>query len=160
MIRRLGLLVALSLVVALGACKRDEPAPPSPLAKLAKACAHDSEVSCPRPILTVDDLAASTRYFRDALGFTIDWQYGEPPDFASVSRGDGVLFLCQRCQGHPGGWVMMFVRDIDRLHDELRERGARIKMPPTDMPWGLREMNVADLDGNVLRFGSGIEDDD
>jgi uncharacterized glyoxalase superfamily protein PhnB len=56
--------------------------------------------------------------------------------------------------------VMMFVRDIDRLHDELRERGARIEMPPTDMPWGLREMNVADLDGNVLRFGAGIKDDD
>jgi uncharacterized glyoxalase superfamily protein PhnB len=37
------------------------------------------------------------------------------------------------------------------------KRGARIKMPPTDMPWGVREMKVADRDGNVLRFGSAIE---
>ncbi|HEU5058102.1 MAG TPA: glyoxalase superfamily protein [Kofleriaceae bacterium] len=155
MIHRLVIAAALAALAA--GCKRTSEPAASPLATLAKAC-HDSEISCPRPIFTVDDLAASTRYYRDALGFKIDWVYGEPPDFGSVSRGDGVLFLCQRCQGQPGAWTMMFARDVDQLHDDFVERGARVKMPPTDMPWGLREMNVADLDGNILRFGSGIDD--
>lgn len=148
----------LMVVVGLVGCGKKSEEAPSPLAELARKCAHDAEVSCSHPIFTVDDLQASTRYYREALGFGLDWEYGDPPDFASVSRGDGVFFLCQGCQAQPGAWVMLFVRDIDRLHRELRERGARIKMPPTDMPWGLREMQVADLDGNVLRFGGRIPD--
>ena len=149
----------LVVVVAVGlvGCGREEKAP-APLAKLAAACAHDSELSCPRPILTVRNLAASTRYYREKLGFKLDWEYGDPPDFASVSRGEGVFFMCQDCQGHPGAWAMLFARDVDRLHDEFRKKGAEIRMAPTDMPWGLREMHVADPDGNILRFGSGIDD--
>jgi uncharacterized glyoxalase superfamily protein PhnB len=53
---------------------------------------------------------------------------------------------------------MIFARDVDQLHAELRERHALIRQPPTNMPWGLREMQVADPDGNVIRFGTGIED--
>lgn len=33
-------------------------------------------------------------------------------------------------------------------------RGARIRVPPTNYPWGAREVHVFDLDGHVLRFGS------
>jgi len=29
-----------------------------------------------------------------------------------------------------------------------------VRMSPKDMPWGLREMHVADPYGNVIRFGS------
>jgi catechol 2,3-dioxygenase-like lactoylglutathione lyase family enzyme len=155
---RTPLVIAL-IATGLAGCGRSEGKAPSPMAQAAKACLHhDSEVSCPRPILTVDDLAASVRYYRDKLGFKLDWEYGEPPDFASVSRGDGVLFMCQRCQGHPGAWMMLFTRDVDKLHDELRKRGATIKMAPRDQPWGMREMQVSDPDGNVLRFGSAIRD--
>ena len=35
---------------------------------------------------------------------------------------------------------------------ELRRRGADIRQPPTTFEWGVREMNVADLDGHRLRF--------
>lgn len=152
-------LTAAAIALGLAACgKHDRPAP-TPIAEAARACLqHDAEISCPRPILTVADLSASTRYYRDKLGFRLDWEYGEPPDFASVSRGDGVLFMCQGCQGHPGAWTMLFARDVDKLHDELAKRGAIIRMPPTEMPWGLREMHVSDPDGNVLRFGSSGHD--
>lgn len=146
-------------LVALRSCRGDDTR--SSFAATARACTDAStELSCPRPIFTVDDLAASLRYYRDALGFRIDWTHGDPADFASVSRGQANLFLCQRCQGHPGAWSMMFTPDVDRLHEELRRRGADIRTAPTDMPWGLREMNVADPDGNVLRIGTGIDDDD
>lgn len=129
-----------------------------PLVALAKACAHDSELSCPRPILSVASLRASQRYYREALGYHVDWEHGDPPDFGSVSRGDSVFFLCQGCQGMPGAWTMIFTRNVDRLHDEFVRRKAIIKMPPTNMPWGMREMQVADPDGNVMRFGSAIEE--
>ena len=66
-----------------------------------------------------------------------------------------MIFMCQGCQAPRGAWTMVFASNIDRLHEELVGRKAIIKMPPTDMPWGLREMHVADPDGNVIRFGSG-----
>src|SRR5688572_7185134 len=146
--------IAVAVALTLVGCKE---ARRSPLAEAAATCAHDPDVSCARPIFNVHDLRASQRYYRDALGFKVDWDYGEPPTFGSVSRGHGVIFLCQGCQGTPGVWAMMFVPDVDKLHEELRRREAKIRMPPTDMPWGLREMHVADLDGNVLRFGCGSD---
>ena len=114
-------------------------------------------MSCARPIFNVRDLRASQRYYREALGFKVDWDHGDPPDFGSDSRGEGVLFMCQGCQGRPGTWVMIFTRDVDRLHEELVRNKAIIQMPPPDMPWGLREMQVADPDGNVIRFASAID---
>ncbi|MEJ7602898.1 MAG: bleomycin resistance family protein [Kofleriaceae bacterium] len=145
-------LMLVCLVLAIG-CK-DEPRRATPLAELARACKDDGELSCARPIFNVHSLRASQAYYRDALGFKLDWDHGDPPDFGSVSRGDTQLFMCQGCQGTPGAWMMVFARDVDKLHAELVERKAVIRMPPTDMPWGLREMHVSDPDGNVLRFGS------
>jgi catechol 2,3-dioxygenase-like lactoylglutathione lyase family enzyme len=133
----------------------------SPLHELARVCHDDdAEMSCARPIFNVSDLRASQRYYRDVLGFKIDWEDGDPPDFTSVSRANAVLFMCQHCQGTPGAWSMVIVRDVDALHREITARRALIRMPPRDMPWHLREMHVSDLDGNVIRFGSGIEHDD
>lgn len=130
-----------------------------PLLEAARECSRGGELECPRPILRVTDLHAAQHYYRDALGFKIDWEHGEPADFGSVSRSNVVLFMCQNCQSSPGIWVFTFTHDVDRLHEEFVERHARIRMPPTNMAWGLREMQVEDPDGNVLRFASPIEHD-
>jgi hypothetical protein len=130
------------LALGLAGCKRTGERN-DPLVETAKACARHGELSCPRPILHVRSLRASQRYYRDALGFKIDWEHGDPPDFGSVS---------------PGSWMMIFTANVDRLHREIAGKGAIIKLPPTNMPWGMREMQVADPDGNVIRFGSAIEE--
>jgi catechol 2,3-dioxygenase-like lactoylglutathione lyase family enzyme len=129
----------------------------SPLVEAARLSLHDSEMAHPIPILTVRELRASQGYYRDVLGFKVAWEHGDPPSFGAVTRGDATLFMCQGCQGHPGGWVFIFTRDVDRLYEELRGRNAIIKSPPADMPWGMREMQVADRDGNVIRFASETE---
>ncbi len=54
--------------------------------------------------------------------------------------------------------MMVFSRDVDALYKEIRARGAIIEMAPTRMPWGLREMHVADPDGNTIRFATGVDD--
>jgi catechol 2,3-dioxygenase-like lactoylglutathione lyase family enzyme len=144
------LATVLLLGTALG-CKSE---PRNGFVQAAEACSHDSEMSCVRPIFNVRSLRASQSYFRDVLGFKVDWDHGDPPTFGSVSRGHGVIFLCQGCQGNPGAWAMMFAEDVDRLYKEFSARKAVIRMPPTDMPWGLREMHVSDPDGNVMRMAA------
>jgi uncharacterized glyoxalase superfamily protein PhnB len=44
------------------------------------------------------------------------------------------------------------VQDVDALYDDCRARGAAIRLPPTDLPWGTRSMDVDDPDGHSLRF--------
>lgn len=102
------------------------------------------------PILRVESLAASVAYYVDVLGFAKDW--GDRR-FASVSRGPCTLFLAEGDQGHPGGWAWVGVGDAAALHEELLSKGAKVRQPPTNHPWAL-EIQVEDLDGNVLRFGS------
>lgn len=149
-------MVLVALVVAVTGCKAERR---SGLAEAARACHDDdAEVSCGRPIFNVRNLKASVEYYRDVLGFKVDWTYGDPPDFGSVTRGNGTLFLCEGCQGTPGAWAWFFARDVDALHRELKAKQAKIRMEPKDMPWGVREMQVADLDGNVMRFATGIDD--
>jgi catechol 2,3-dioxygenase-like lactoylglutathione lyase family enzyme len=103
------------------------------------------------PIFRVADLAASVDYYVNVLGFTIDWN--DPGVIASVSRDRCCIFLAEGDQGHAGGWAWIGVADVDALHQELAARGARVRHPPQNYPWAC-EMQVADLDGNVLRLGS------
>jgi uncharacterized glyoxalase superfamily protein PhnB len=41
---------------------------------------------------------------------------------------------------------------VDDWHAELARRGVLVEQPPTDRPWGLREMHLLDPDGNRLRI--------
>jgi hypothetical protein len=128
-------------------------------ARLIAAGAQPSEGSRNRfesavPILNVKSVPASMSYYRDKLGFMIEWDWGSPPTFACVRRDAVRIFLCQDAQGGPGTWISIFVEDVDELHDDYRRRGAMVRQPPTNFPWGVREMNVEDPDGHRLRMGS------
>lgn len=162
--------IALGLLLVSTGCADDpveDPVPPE--VARARACAAglahnppaDDETGvrfyCATPIINVQDLHASLRHYEQQLGFSTAWVWGEPASFAAVRRGPVDLYLCQGCQGHRGTWISVFVDDVDRLHREYQRRGATILEPPTDRPWGLREMLVEDLDGHRLRLGQGID---
>lgn len=118
---------------------------------------------CAIPILNVRSFAVSMDYYVGKLGFTKKWDWGNPPTFGSVTRGNVEIFLCEGGQGQAGTWMSIFMDDVDALHEEYKASGAIIRMPPTNMPWGTREMNVADLDGHRFRMGSdstGTADED
>ena len=103
------------------------------------------------PILRVASFDASLAYYVDALGFELAWRDG---GFGCVRRGDATLMLSEGSQGGAGTWVFLGVSDADALHEELLARGATIRHPPTNYPWGSRELHVFDQDGLVLRLGS------
>jgi len=51
------------------------------------------------------------------------------------------------------GAVNVFVTDVDALYQELKSRGAGVLNEPKDYPYGMRDFDVNDLDGNQLCFG-------
>ncbi len=104
-----------------------------------------------QPILRVEDMAASLRFYVDLLGFqNATWG---TDDFTSVSHDRAAIYLCRGDQGRGGAWVWIGVDDVERLHARYKARRVTIRLPPTNKPWAL-EMQIEDPDGNVLRFGS------
>jgi uncharacterized glyoxalase superfamily protein PhnB len=106
------------------------------------------------PIFRVESMRVSIDYYVNRLGFQLAWDWGDPPTFACVKRGEVYVFLSEGNQGTRGNWLFIDVDDVDRLHDEYRTSGAKIVQPPTNLPWGSREMHVEDPDGHHLRLAS------
>ena len=110
---------------------------------------------CIDPILRVEDMSVSVRYFVDVLGFEqATWG---TDDFTHVGRDGRGIYLCRGGQGHVGAWVWVGVGDVRALYTAYKDRGAIIRQEPTNRPWAL-EMQIQDPDGNVLRFGSDPEE--
>ena len=113
-------------------------------------------------VFVVRDLEASLAYYRDALGFDLAFRWGEPTSYVGVRRGRVTIHLqiaSQTTRPLGGSQLSIFVGDADALHRELVQRGARILEPPASYPYGMRDFDVADLDGNLIVFGSPERED-
>jgi uncharacterized glyoxalase superfamily protein PhnB len=119
---------------------------------------NPSEVSLCRAatVFVVQDVLRSVEHYCDILGFHTQFTYGEPTFYAGVERDDLVIHLqaaseTKRQMGQ--GAVYVFVTDVDALYQELQSRGARTLNEPKDYPYGMRDFNINDIDGNQLCFG-------
>jgi catechol 2,3-dioxygenase-like lactoylglutathione lyase family enzyme len=107
-------------------------------------------------VFVVSDIAKSIAYYRDALGFDVTFQYGEPLFYACLCRDDVALHLlaANKTKQLPGhGGLCVFVKDVDAVHAELVERGAKVIKAPQDYAYGMRDFDLVDLDGNRLTYG-------
>ncbi len=109
------------------------------------------------PTFRVKEAEAACAYFTEKLGFQKDWEHRfEPglPLFISVSRDDIAIHLSEHTGDGPFAVrVYIYVRDPDALYDELKSRGARIRVEIQTTSHNTREFMVEDLDGNCVRFG-------
>ena len=110
----------------------------------------------------VRDVDRSTAWYRDVLGFEVDYIYGEPPFYAQVRR-NAVAFNLRRTEMSP--WAVdpaeedllaarVEVDDAKSLFLELRDAGAPIHQGLRTEPWGQVTFVVRDADGNLISFGS------
>lgn len=108
---------------------------------------------------TVNDLAASRKWYCDALGFAVEQEYerdGKPQ--AVVLTGGGVRMLLNQDDGAKG-WdrikgqgfmVTINVADVDRVAARAKAAGAALDTEPEDKPWGARQFQIVDPDGFKL----------
>jgi len=101
------------------------------------------------PVLSVPDVAAAVAWWRDELGFGLEWMVGEPPMSASVvSPGffpDAASVRLQRGAPTP----VRLACAVPERFDELAE-GLRVAA--VDQPWGMREVAVTDPWGSTVVF--------
>lgn len=108
-------------------------------------------------VLAVRDLDRSAAYFRDVLGFRIDWPEGT--DWRLAVR-DEVRLMLGHCPddlpaGQIGshGWLAyLHTDDVDGLHRDIASRGGDCT-PPRDTDYGMREIVVTTIDGHRIVFG-------
>jgi len=111
------------------------------------------------PQFLVDDLAAAVAYYRDRLGFGVDFCYYS--FYAGVSRdGFAIHLKCapktvsdrvhRRQHEHLDAYIG--VSGVAALEEELRSRGARITKSLEARPWSCLDFYVEDPDGYILCF--------
>ena len=108
-------------------------------------------------VTTVKNIAESMAYYRDKLGFDVAFEYGEPTFYVGLCSGDVTVHLVAASQTprQPGNGAMcIFVDDVDAVHADLMKRGAKVLKEPKDYDYGMRDFDVADLDGNMIFFGT------
>lgn len=109
-------------------------------------------------VLAVPNIESSAAYFRDVLGFDVEW--ADASDWRLVSRGS-VRIMLGNCPnalppsatGDHSYFGYLEVDEVDSLHEEFARKGAIILEPPTRRPYGMREFVVATPDGHRFVVG-------
>ena len=129
--------------------------------KQAKSQPAAPSLKSARPVVFVSDVQASAAFFRDKLGFAIDFLHGHPPFYGSVSRGGACLHLrfVHEPVFTPGirekeGLLSAFleVNNIKGLFAEYKAAGVTFVHPLRKEPWGASAFIVLDPDGNWICF--------
>jgi catechol 2,3-dioxygenase-like lactoylglutathione lyase family enzyme len=121
------------------------------------------------PTLIVRDIARSTAFYRDVLGFTVKQTVPDEAPFVFVwLERDGVpVFLNAThavVEDYPdagsrpaGGTATMFfiVSEVDALHAAVAPQ-APVVMPLKTQFYGMREFAVTDPDGHILTFAERV----
>jgi predicted enzyme related to lactoylglutathione lyase len=102
------------------------------------------------PVLHVPDVEATARYYRDVLGFT--WDFGDRK-YSVVWRDNSAIHFVQADRIPAGVHLFQWIRDVDTYHGEIVKRGAEITQGPVDQSYGLREIEIRDINGVRVIFG-------
>ena len=105
------------------------------------------------PTLRVPDVEGTCAFYRDKLGFDIEFLWGAPPVHAGLRLGCVSIHFSQGAPSPDGHWIYLIVDDVDRLFEWYRSNGVETLDEPQTRPWGMREFNLNDLHGYRLRFG-------
>ncbi len=117
----------------------------------------------------VGDIARMVAFYRDVLGFEIEWE-GKGP-YAEF-RHEGVRLsmyarselpgLLGQAPAFPNGLNGTFelaidlprFEDVDAEFNRVVAGGGRPVYAPRDEPWGMRSSMIADPEGNLIEIGS------
>lgn len=116
------------------------------------------------PYFRVRSVVRAAEFYRDALGFTFDRYWGEPPCFCMV-KYDSVILMLSEQEGenvpitpnsaHDEQWdAYLWTDNVEGFHERAKAHGAAIVYPPTLKEYyGNIEMAVRDPDGYIVAIG-------
>jgi len=110
------------------------------------------------PEIPVRKINDAVLYYRECLGFTLDWG-DEELGLAGISRGNCRMFLAnqefRKGYGNSGPvliWLNLNSKDeVNELYGAWTANRAKLISAPESKPWRLHEFTAADPDGNLFR---------
>ncbi len=114
--------------------------------------------------ITVNDMATSVAWYRDALGFEVGQQFEREGKVAATRINAGAVRLllnqedgakgADRKKGQGISLQLSTSQNIDAIADRAKAHGASLLSEPADMPWGARIFRLQDPDGFMLVISS------
>lgn len=101
------------------------------------------------PVFPVKDIEAAKAFYRDRLGFTLDW---DACTICSVSRDGHCLMLAQNCEAASPALAWMGL-ETDALMTLAIKEGLEIEQLPKNESFAYH-MKIKDIDGNILWLGT------
>ena len=111
-------------------------------------------------VLAVPDLARSSAFYRDALGFAIHelapgWLL-YVKNGCRIMAGECTDAIPPREIGDHSYFAYLAVDDVTAYHARAVAAGAEITKSLRDEPWGMREFGLRTADGHRIMIGSEI----
>lgn len=122
------------------------------------------------PVFLVDDVAAAAEYYRDVLGFGLDFIWGDGPDYGRVMRDDVVIdFMRSDPPGRrnsissagatQGADAVILVEDVEDVYIEIQEKGANVIERLAPREYGMLDCMIEDLNGYRLAIGGDMDEE-
>lgn len=118
------------------------------------------------PSFIVRNVTAAISFYRDMLGFEVEYQQPNREPFFAIVRRDGAMIFVKSVGAEPvpnrkrsapevaARWdAYVNVPDPDALAAEFSSRGVKFFRPLKDTHDGLRGFEIEDADGYLLFFG-------
>lgn len=107
------------------------------------------------PILPVNDLDASIRYYEKVLGFRLAWKWGDPPSLASVCRDRVELNLSANQPKGSFNVARAYIQmsGVEEYYAQITKAGAVVAIPLAFRVYGMKDCRILDPDRNELSFG-------
>ncbi len=106
-------------------------------------------------MLRVSSLAAAVKFYRDVLGFAVEFEYD---DYVILELDHSQVHLSNAAPGKPvgGGTVYVYCEEVDEYFGKIRARGGTPAYEPCAQFYMMRDFMIHDPDGNQLTFGRAL----
>ena len=105
--------------------------------------------------LATHDMARAVAFYR-RLGFHVK-KGGAEADFTTFRVGTTALNLIAAPADRQWSWwgrLIIYVADVDAVHERALAAGLAPSFAPRDAAWGERYFHIADPDGHELSFAA------
>ncbi len=112
-------------------------------------------------IFQVSNIADAIKFYTESLGFEKDFIYGDPPFYAGVLLNDVSIHLntypnnAKRCGM---GSLYIHCDEVDAYYETIKAANVSITTKLDSYDYGMRDFQIQDPDGNVICFGTPIEE--
>lgn len=115
------------------------------------------------PHLPVKDLQATIAYYRDTLGFTDEWTFGDKDggirrDELRLLFAEDAAFTNDINNSNHRLPLLWFVHNIEEIFTEFKNRQVEIADPLRTHSYGMREFAFIDINGYYIRVAEDVDE--